>query len=157
MILDYQLLPTNGGCTFLGTLEKELHWAIEKAISRSPTTVLNIGCAEGYYAVGFALRLPHAKVVAAEADPKSRRAIRRNTELNAPGRRVLRRALPLAGAHRMLLKSRAWQATHFGEPAIRLLRYLVDPTRTAIDIGAAEGVYSFFLQRLALRITLFMK
>jgi FkbM family methyltransferase len=55
----------------------------------------------------------------------------------------------------MLLKWRAWQATHFGEPEIRLLRYLVDPTRTAIDIGAAEGVYSFFLQRLALRCIAF--
>src|SRR5262245_920849 len=69
--------------------------------------------------------------------------------------RVLRRALSLAGAHRMLLKWRAWQATHFGEPEIHLLWYLVDPTRTAIDIGAAEGVYSFFLQRLALRCIAF--
>jgi FkbM family methyltransferase len=63
--------------------------------------------------------------------------------------RVLRRILPLAGAHRLLLKWRAWQGVHFGEPEIRLLRYLVDPRRKAIDIGAAEGVYAFFLQRLA--------
>ena len=69
--------------------------------------------------------------------------------------RMLRRALPLAGAHRMLLKWRAWQATHVGEPEIRLLQYLVDPMRAAIDIGAAEGVYSFFLQRLALRCIAF--
>ena len=55
----------------------------------------------------------------------------------------------------MLLKWRAWQAARFGEPEIRLLRYLVDPTRAAIDIGAAEGVYSFFLQRLALRCIAF--
>jgi FkbM family methyltransferase len=69
--------------------------------------------------------------------------------------RVLRRTLPLAGAHRMLLKWRAWQAVRFGEPEIRLLRYLVDPMRAAIDIGAAEGVYAFFLQRLALRCIAF--
>ena len=55
----------------------------------------------------------------------------------------------------MLLKWRAWQAARFGEPEIRLLRYLVDPTRAAIDIGAAEGVYAFFLQRLALRCIAF--
>jgi FkbM family methyltransferase len=55
----------------------------------------------------------------------------------------------------MLLKWRAWQATRFGEPEIRLLRYLVDPMRAAIDIGAAEGVYAFFLQRLALRCIAF--
>jgi FkbM family methyltransferase len=55
----------------------------------------------------------------------------------------------------MLLKWRAWQAVRFGEPEIRLLRYFVDPTRGAIDIGAAEGVYAFFLQRLALRCIAF--
>jgi FkbM family methyltransferase len=69
--------------------------------------------------------------------------------------RVLRRTLPLAGAYRTLLKWRAWQASRFGEPEIRLLRYLVDPMRTAIDIGAAEGVYAFFLQRLAQRCIAF--
>jgi FkbM family methyltransferase len=69
--------------------------------------------------------------------------------------RVLSRGLPLAGAHGMLLKWRAWQAARFGEPEIRLLPYLVNPMRAAIDIGAAEGVYSFFLQRLALRCIAF--
>ena len=69
--------------------------------------------------------------------------------------RVLRRTLPLTGAHRMLLEWRAWQAARFGEPEIRLLRYLVDPMKAAIDIGAAEGVYSFFLQRLARRCIAF--
>jgi FkbM family methyltransferase len=43
----------------------------------------------------------------------------------------------------------------FGEPEIHLLRWLVDPTRAAIDIGAAEGVYAFFLQRLAQRCIAF--
>jgi FkbM family methyltransferase len=69
--------------------------------------------------------------------------------------RVLRRTLPLAGVYRTLLKWRAWQAARFGEPEIRLLRYLVDPMGTAIDIGAAEGVYAFFLQRLAQRCIAF--
>src|SRR5262249_50785729 len=88
MILNYELLPTHAGCTFLGTLEKELHWAIEKAINLSPTRVLNIGCAEGYYAIGLALRLPQAKVFAAETDPKSLCATRRNAELNGVSDRV---------------------------------------------------------------------
>jgi FkbM family methyltransferase len=69
--------------------------------------------------------------------------------------RVLRRALPLIGAHRMLIKWRAFQAVHFGEPEIHLLRYLVDPMRGAIDVGAAEGVYAFFLQRLTQRCVAF--
>ena len=68
---------------------------------------------------------------------------------------MLRRTLPLIGAHRMLIKWRAWQAARFGEPEIHLLRYLVDPKRGAIDVGAAEGVYAFFLQRLAQRCIAF--
>jgi hypothetical protein len=50
-----------------------------------------------------------------------------------PVDRVLRRTLPLTRAHRKLLKGRAWQAARFGELEIRLLRYLVDPQRTAIE------------------------
>jgi hypothetical protein len=57
--------------------------------------------------------------------------------------RVLRRTLPPAGAHRMLLKWRAWQAARFGEPEIRLLRYLVDPLRAAIDEPLKECMQSF--------------
>jgi FkbM family methyltransferase len=64
-------------------------------------------------------------------------------------RRAVTRALEGARAHRMLVKWRAWESLHFGEPEIQLLRYLVDPMRNAIDIGAAEGAYSFYLQQLA--------
>ena len=38
----------------LGCYEAELHPAIAKAISRKPKNIVNIGCAEGYYAVGMA-------------------------------------------------------------------------------------------------------
>jgi FkbM family methyltransferase len=64
-------------------------------------------------------------------------------------RRIITRLLSLVRAHRLLLKWRAWEDLRFGERELHLLRYLVDPQRTAIDIGAAEGVYSFYLQRLA--------
>ena len=70
-------------------------------------------------------------------------------------RRAITRILVLCGAHRALLRWRAWESLRFGEPEIRLLRYLVDPLRTAIDIGAAEGVYAFYLQRLARRCVAF--
>jgi hypothetical protein len=50
----------------LGSFEMELHGAVESAVARGPRTVLNIGAAEGYYAVGMALRLPASDVVAFE-------------------------------------------------------------------------------------------
>jgi FkbM family methyltransferase len=54
-----------------------------------------------------------------------------------------------------LLRWRAWEDLHFGEPELHLLKYLVDPNRIALDIGAAEGVYLFHLKRLALHCVAF--
>ena len=48
----------------LGTYEQELIPAIYKAIRRKPAVVYNVGCAEGYYAVGLARALPEATVAA---------------------------------------------------------------------------------------------
>jgi FkbM family methyltransferase len=70
-------------------------------------------------------------------------------------RRIVGRVLRHAGADRALVKWRAWEDKRFGEPEIRLLKYLVDSRRTAIDIGAAEGVYAFYLQRMARRCVAF--
>lgn len=46
----------------LGIYEMELHGPISEAISYNPTVVINVGCAEGYYAVGLSLCLPQATV-----------------------------------------------------------------------------------------------
>jgi 2-polyprenyl-3-methyl-5-hydroxy-6-metoxy-1,4-benzoquinol methylase len=48
----------------LGCYEAELHPAIAKAIARAPKSVVNIGCAEGYYAIGLARALPSSRVYA---------------------------------------------------------------------------------------------
>jgi hypothetical protein len=69
-------------------------------------------------------------------------------------RRVIRRILSSIGAHSILLRWRAWEDLHFGEPEL-LLKYLVDPDRIALDIGPAEGVYLFHLKRLALHCVAF--
>jgi Ribosomal protein L11 methyltransferase (PrmA) len=88
MRLDYELLPVHASPKFLGTYEQELHSAIERAIQLGPRYVLNVGCAEGFYAVGLAIRLNHAEVFAADADPKALRATIKNAELNGVSTRV---------------------------------------------------------------------
>jgi len=56
------------GPMILGCHEQELHSSIEQEIERlsqNPSArIVNVGCAEGYYAVGLARRLPSATVVA---------------------------------------------------------------------------------------------
>jgi hypothetical protein len=44
----------------VGAYEAELHGVLRTVLDRSYATVIDIGCAEGYYAVGLALRLPGA-------------------------------------------------------------------------------------------------
>jgi trans-aconitate methyltransferase len=48
----------------LGCYEQPLQPFIEQAIEAQYSTILNIGCAEGYYAVGMARRMPQTRVMA---------------------------------------------------------------------------------------------
>ncbi len=52
----------------IGTYEQPLQPYIEAAIDQKYETILNIGCAEGYYAVGMAKRMPQTKILAFDLD-----------------------------------------------------------------------------------------
>lgn len=56
----------------LGTYEMELHphW-VRFRQSRKYRTIIDIGAAEGYYAVGLAMMFPDARVLARDINPKS--------------------------------------------------------------------------------------
>jgi hypothetical protein len=66
----------------LGIYERELHGAIEAAIRTEPEVIVNVGAADGYYAVGLARRCPDATVIAYEADPAQRDLCRRVAAAN---------------------------------------------------------------------------
>ena len=52
----------------IGSYECELWDWVEEAVAGAPDMIVNIGCAEGYYAVGMAMRLPSARVHAIDID-----------------------------------------------------------------------------------------
>ena len=66
----------------LGTYEQELNVSIETCIARKPEVVVNIGCAEGYYAVGLAKRMPGVQVNAYDNDMKALRLCTDAVRLN---------------------------------------------------------------------------
>jgi SAM-dependent methyltransferase len=72
----------------LGHYEHELQPTIEAAIAARPSTIVNIGCAHGYYAVGLAQRLPEARVYAYDINEVAQRFCRRLAEGNGVGERV---------------------------------------------------------------------
>ena len=72
----------------LGTYERELASKVEWICRRQPELVVDIGAAEGYYAVGLAMRIPRARVVAFELEPTGQAALRRMAELNGVADRL---------------------------------------------------------------------
>lgn len=72
----------------LGVYERELHRCIEQACELPIHTVVDIGAAEGYYAVGMALRLPKASIIAYELDENARRRTIELAALNGVEGRV---------------------------------------------------------------------
>ena len=76
------------GARLLGSYEKEIAPAVESLCQISYHQVIDVGCAEGYYAVGLARRIPNAHVIAFDTDPWARRACRELAKLNGVSDRV---------------------------------------------------------------------
>jgi len=66
----------------VGSYEQELHNLLEQAIARDYETVVDIGCAEGYYAVGMLFRMKHTRCVAFDLDARARELCMRLAQLN---------------------------------------------------------------------------
>jgi protein-L-isoaspartate O-methyltransferase len=54
----------------IGVYEMEMHGFVREAIAKQYEAVINIGCAEGYYAVGFATTMPNSIIHAHDIDEK---------------------------------------------------------------------------------------
>jgi hypothetical protein len=73
----------------LGTYEMELAPLMESLTAKLFSRIIVVGAAEGYYAVGLALRHPRAQVFAFEATDRGQRLLRRMIELNGVEVRVV--------------------------------------------------------------------
>ena len=72
----------------LGTYELELHPTIEKICQRSFDLIIDVGAAEGYYAVGMALRNSDAEVIAFETEVGGQNLIKEMADINGVADRV---------------------------------------------------------------------
>lgn len=73
----------------LGCYEAELHAPIAKAVGRNPAVVINIGCGQGYYAVGLAKSLPAARVFAFDVEAMSQNICQSAAVANEVSPRVI--------------------------------------------------------------------
>lgn len=81
------LLNRNGISILFGSYELELHAVIEEALSKRFDRILDVGCAEGYYAVGLARRT-EAIIYAFDCEPRERFYCRKMARLNGVEDRV---------------------------------------------------------------------
>lgn len=89
--MEYPDFVSVGSALFpklLGSYERELNPIIEEICSAGYSEVVDVGCAEGYYAVGLAMRIPEARVFAYDTSDKARAQCARMAELNGVKDRV---------------------------------------------------------------------
>jgi len=72
----------------LGSYEQPLHPFIQKSSISDYTKVINIGCAEGYYAVGFAMVAPSLVSYAFDTNGQARKICAKLAQKNGVGDRV---------------------------------------------------------------------
>jgi hypothetical protein len=72
----------------LGIYERELYGAVEESIRLSPDLIIDVGAAEGYYAVGLAIRCPSSRVVAYEMDPRGQSLLAEMCRANSQEKHV---------------------------------------------------------------------
>jgi hypothetical protein len=73
----------------VGSYESELHEILQQVISFDVDLMIDVGCAEGYYAVGIARVCPKATIIAYDIDPRARFLSRRLARINGVGSRVV--------------------------------------------------------------------
>jgi hypothetical protein len=72
----------------LGMYERELNEFVERACTLQLPLIVDVGAAEGYYAIGLGLRNPQASVIAFEMEKKGRDALAEMARLNSVQERV---------------------------------------------------------------------
>ena len=72
----------------LGIYERELAPQVEEICTQGPSLIVDIGAAEGYYAIGLATRNPRAQVIAFEMEEAGRLLLDEMARLNEVADRV---------------------------------------------------------------------
>jgi len=72
----------------LGSYERELACEITRAIDSGFDLIVDVGAADGYYAVGFALKMPGAEIIAYEQEARARKELAKLANANGVRDRI---------------------------------------------------------------------
>lgn len=71
-----------------GSYESEIQYIIEEIVGNDYSEIIDVGCAEGYYAIGMALRCKTSRIFAYDIDEKARELCSEMADLNKVSDRV---------------------------------------------------------------------
>jgi precorrin-6B methylase 2 len=139
----------------LGSYESELHSALERLLSNRYTAVVDIGCAEGYYAVGLGLRCPQAEVYAFDISSDARRICGEVAKLNGLDSRfhvgafcdqAALKSIPLGTKGLIISDCEGYEGTLFSEDMAQYLAKhdLIIETHDFIDIEISSMLRDVF-------------
>jgi len=139
----------------LGSYESELHDTWRELMRHGYSVVVDIGSAEGYYAVGFARAFPEAHVYAYDTDSRARELCAQMAELNGVADRVhvggfctaeTLRSLPLGDCALIISDCEAYERTLFTRDLAQYLSRhdLVIETHDFIDMEISSELRSVF-------------
>jgi hypothetical protein len=89
--MKYPKLDAVGSALYpklLGSYESEIQSQLEELIKNDYSEIIDVGCAEGYYAVGMALRCKSSKIFAYDTNQKARQLCQEMAQLNGVADRV---------------------------------------------------------------------
>jgi hypothetical protein len=139
----------------LGSYESELHPVFTSLLENRYSAAVDIGCAEGYYAVGLAMRVPSAEVFAFDTNPRARRLCAEMASLNSVASKVhvgelcdqaVLRKLPLGERALIICDCEGYEGLLFDAPMAEfLVRHdLIIETHDFIDIGLSKKMIACF-------------
>jgi hypothetical protein len=138
-----------------GTYEREIQSVVETICAKNYTEIVNIGCGEGYYAVGLARRIPGARVYAYDIDKESIRLCMIMAELNGVSDRVSTalvcnietlRAIPFTKRGLIVCDCEGYERTLFTHEGIDLfLKHdVLVEIHDFIDISTSSYIWKLF-------------
>jgi precorrin-6B methylase 2 len=139
----------------LGSYESELQTVLAGMLRTGYSTIVDIGCAEGYYAVGLARALPQVEVYAFDTDPEAKQMCLKMAKLNGVTDRVhmgglcdeeVLKSLPL-GDHALILSDcEGYEGTLFNARMAEFLRKhdVIIETHDFIDIELSVKIRNAF-------------
>lgn len=147
----------------IGSYERELHPVINTLDNRAYTEIINVGCAEGFYAVGFALKFPDAKVYAYDLIPAKRESCFLLAQLNQCEQRIqihdfcsseTLRAIPIQSRGLIICDCEGYETELFTEKIIPHLKRcdLLIELHDFVDMTISETIKQRFAGTHAITI-----